>query len=175
MFLSKRSNGIYYLWFDDETGRKQKVSTGCTHKPDAIKFFREFKLEERHRKAAFTRKSLREFFADYQAYSGGVHTPKTQHSIANAFRELLRIIGDVKLEKLGIKEIEGFLAQKKAETSEWTARKYYIHLTSAFETARRWNFIAANPFKKVQKPKTSELQPLFFTRDEMRSLLKFMQ
>jgi integrase len=132
-------------------------------------------LEERHRKAAFTRKSLREFFADYQAYSGGVHTPKTQHSIANAFRELLRIIGDVKLEKLGIKEIEGFLAQKKAETSEWTARKYYIHLTSAFETARRWNFIAANPFKKVQKPKTSELQPLFFTRDEMRSLLKFMQ
>ena len=71
--------------------------------------------------------------------------------------------------------IENFLATKKAEASEWTARKYYISLSSAFETAKRWNYIKENPFRKVQKPKVRELQPLFFTKDEMKSLLNVIE
>lgn len=175
MFLSKRSNGIYYLWFIDEGGRRQKVSTGSHLKSDALKFLRNFNEREQKRKSHLVIKTLSEFFSDYQDYSRSVHTLKTQHSIANAFRELLRIAGDVRIDKLGVREIEGFLALKKAEASEWTARKYYIHLASAFETAVRWSYLTLNPFRKVQKPKTKEMQPLYFTLKEFQAFLSVIE
>jgi hypothetical protein len=43
MFLSKRSNGIYYLWLKDELGRKLKVSTRCKRKGEALKFPQSFR------------------------------------------------------------------------------------------------------------------------------------
>ena len=174
MFLSKRSNGIYYLWYNDEGGRKQKVSTSCNLKSDAVKFLRDFNENEHKRKIHLTLKTVREFFSDYQNYSKSVHTLKTQQSIDSAFRELLRIVGDIRLDKVGIRDIESFLAQKKVEASEWTARKYYISLASAFETAKRWDYIPLNPFRKVQKPKTSEVQPVHLTKEGMKSLLNLV-
>ncbi|MBA4312667.1 MAG: hypothetical protein C0417_08555 [Chlorobiaceae bacterium] len=171
MFLSKRSNGIYYLWYFDEGGRKHKVSTGCNLKSDAVKFLRDFNENASYRKSRITLKTLKEFHSDYQTYSKSVHTLKTQQSIDSAFRELQRIVGDIMHNKIGIREIESFLAQKKAEASEWTARKYYISLASAFETAKRWNYISINPFRKVQKPKTSEVQPVYLNKEDMTSLL----
>ena len=38
MFLSRRSNSIYYLWLDDELGKTRKISAGCKHKSDALQF-----------------------------------------------------------------------------------------------------------------------------------------
>jgi len=35
MFLSKRSNGVYYLWYYDEGGKKRKLSTKTHSKPEA--------------------------------------------------------------------------------------------------------------------------------------------
>ena len=172
MYLSKRSNGIYYLWYHDENGRKQKTSTRCRSKAEALRFFREFKQDELKRKVAITRKSLKVFFEEYKIYSSSIHTVKTRKSIENAFNEFIRIVGDNRLNHIGIREIEGFLALKKGEASEWTARKYYIHLRSAFETARRWNYLAENPFIKVHKPKVAEVQPVYFSREELQALLK---
>ncbi|MBI3192951.1 MAG: tyrosine-type recombinase/integrase [Ignavibacteriae bacterium] len=171
MFLSKRSNGLYYLWFTNADGNKQKVSTGSSLKSDAVKFLREFKEENVRVRQTKITKTLNEFFADYMQHSQSIHTLKTQHSVKNAFRELLRIVGDVRLDKIGVRELERFIAQKKTEASEWTARKYYIHLASAFQTAIRWNYLVSNPFKKVAKPKTTETMPQYFSKDEMRKLL----
>jgi integrase len=174
MFLSKRSNGIYYLWFFADGGKKQKISTGCKLKSDALKFLKDFNQQEIKRKTVITRKTLSTFFSEYIEYSRGVHTLKTQQSISNAFRELIRIVGDIRLDAVGVMHIEGFLATKKAEASEWTARKYYIHLASAFETALRWEYLGSNPFRKIQKPKMREIQPAYFTKEEFQTLMVFI-
>ena len=51
MFLSKRrSNGIYYLWYEDDLGRRQKVSTRCARKSDALKVLRDFKGKDQQQK-----------------------------------------------------------------------------------------------------------------------------
>ena len=42
MFLSKHSNGRYYVWYTDEFGRRQKVSTKSSLKSEALGFLREF-------------------------------------------------------------------------------------------------------------------------------------
>ncbi len=36
MFLSKRPNGIYYLYYHDCNGNRQKISTRSPNKSDAL-------------------------------------------------------------------------------------------------------------------------------------------
>jgi len=174
MFLSKHLNGTYYLWFKDENGRKRKVTTGCKMKADAFKFLKSYNRVEAERREKLKNISLTEFMQEFLIYSSGVHTIKTQSCFKNAFREFIRIIdggGCKQLHKVSIKDIESFLSQKKLEASEWTARKYFISLSSAFERARLWNYLEVNPFRKVEKPKTPELIPLYFTKQDFRLLL----
>jgi integrase len=109
----------------------------------------------------------REFFQ----YSEGVHTAKTQAAFHTAFAEFVRVEGDIGLKAVGIKQIEHFLSVKKAEASDWTARKYYIALRSAFQTAVRWELISVNPFGKVGKPKVREVIPAYFTESDFQLFL----
>ena len=118
MTLSKRSNGIYYLWYHDESGKRRKVSTGCTRKSDALRFVRELT-----RKPPPQRMRLSEFASTYSDYSVGVHTKKTHEGALLALSQLERIVGDVYLDYLSVRQIEVFLATKQKEASDWTARK----------------------------------------------------
>jgi integrase len=80
-------------------------------------------------------------------------------------------VGDPPLHKIGIREIEHFLAVKKVEASEWTAKKYHATIASAFETARHWGMLIVNPFRSVTKPKVRDAQPAHFTKRDFQSLL----
>jgi len=172
MFLSRHPNGFYYLFYFDALGKRHKVSTKCRRKSDALSFLQEFKQEEQERKKKVERKSLSLFAQDFLTYSRSVHTSNTQRAFRVAFREFLRIVGDEPLHQIGVREIENFLSVKKSEASDWTARKYYIALASAFETAKRWGCVLSNVFRKVEKPRVREVQPTFFTKSEFHTLLQ---
>jgi integrase len=171
MFLSKCS-GIYYLFFSDDLGKRRKVSTRVRHKAEAVKFLREFKQAEYERKQRLTRVSLSTFSAEFLKYSKQIHAPKTQESHGTALSELQKAIGDMPLHKIGVKDVELFLASKVDAASLWTARKYYIALASSFETARRWGHLLENPFRSIPKPRPPELQPEFFSRKDFETLLE---
>ena len=115
--------------------------------------------------------TLEEFKKEFLEYSSGVHSPKTQRTNSTAFKEFLRVEGNRPLHFISIREIEHFLSVKKKEASEWTARKYYGSLASAFEKAVQWELIKVNPFRKVKKPKPPEVLPLFFSENEFNTLL----
>ena len=100
-----------------------------------------------------------------------MHSRKTLQTHSTAFREFIRVEGNKPLQCIGIREIEHFLSEKKQEASEWSARKYYGSLASAFEKAVHWEIIKENPFRKVKKPKPPELMPLFFSEQEFEFLL----
>jgi integrase len=80
-------------------------------------------------------------------------------------------VGDLPLHKIGVREIEQFLAVKRGEASEQTARTYFVTLASAFETARRWNCISSNPFRLVEKPRLPEIPPSYFSKADFIKLL----
>ena len=171
MFLSRSTHGIYYLFYLDGLGVRRKVSTRCRRKSEALEFLRTFTHNEQERKVRQQRTLFSKFAMDFLAYSQSVHTRSTQRHFVVAFREFLRTEGDIPLHKIGVREIEHFLATKKLGASEWTSRKYYGALASALETARRWGLVGTNPFRSVDKPKAREVVPLFFTKEDFRKLL----
>ena len=173
MFLSKLSNGTSYLFFFDELGIRRRVTTKCKLKSEATKFLQNLKVSERERRLNRRRRLLSQFKEDFVAYSRTLHTVKTQECSDTAFRQFQEKVGDVPLHLVGVREIERFLSEKTSEASVWSARKYYISLASAFETARRWHLISQNPFRQVQKPKAPEIHPAYFKLHEFQKLLAF--
>lgn len=76
MFLSKRpSNGIYYLYFSDELGRRECLSTRCKLKADARTFLQFFRQSDYERTTRLQRVSLSEFAHTYLDNSRSCSTP----------------------------------------------------------------------------------------------------
>jgi integrase len=172
MFLSKRSNGVYYLWYEDENGSKRKVSTRHKRKSDALKFVNEFKNREREKRIRIKNVSLSKFKDEYLEYSQHNHTAGTKRKhFESAFNEFIRHIGDFPLNSISYKQIETFLSAKRTEASAWTARRCYIALSSAFETARKWGYIRENIFRQIKRPEPPEQRPLFLTKQQFNQLL----
>lgn len=169
MFLTKRYNGYYYLNLKDEYGRIRRVSCKTKIKADALQFWKVFNVNQQ--KGKFEKKSLNALMMEYLTYCKSIHTKKTNRGNQLAFTEFIRIIGNIPIDKVQVREIESFLAIKREEASVWTARKYYITLAAAFEKAKIWEYIPANPFRKVKKPKPPECLPLYFSKEEFSKFL----
>lgn len=119
--------------------------------------------------------TLEGFKKEFLEYSSGVHSKNTVKVNYWAFMEFIKIVGNRPLHSISIREIEHFLSVKKKEATEWTARKHYGSLASAFEKAVQWDLIKVNPFRKVKKPKPPEVLPLFFSEDEFNTLMGCVQ
>ena len=102
---------------------------------------------------------LSRFIDEFLEYSAGAHRPKTKDLYFTALGEFYRVAGDTPLHKLGVREIEAFLAAKAKEVAASTLRTYYVHLSAAFGTALRWSYLSKNPFCQVPKPKLPEKLP----------------
>lgn len=166
MFLSKRSNGIYYLWYEGDDGRRKSVSTRAKRKSDALKFLITFKSTEAAKLLKKQRLTLTQFLTEYESYSLGIHTPSSHSSAILVFGEFIKILGDRPISGIGVKEVDCFLSRKRLTISDITIRSYFGSLAAAFEVAKRWNYIVSNPFRLVKKPRAKELLPVHFTRDE---------
>lgn len=161
MFLSKRSNGIYYLWFTEGSGRRRKVSCRTSVKSIATNFVRSFVQDDNPNPAEPQAVTLLQFAAEYDAHIKSRYTLKTREVAYFAFRQFSRVVANPPLREVSVRQVERFLNLKLEEASAWTARKYYGALASAFETAIRWGYLHDNPFRKIKKPAVADIPPLF--------------
>jgi integrase len=116
--------------------------------------------------------TLSRFANEFLSNTKGAYTEKTRRVFRSAFNELKRIVGDVSLDKIAERDIERFLTKKKEEASDWTARKHYTALASAFEAATKWGYVTRNPWRAVKKPKAREIYPLHLSKAEFNSFLE---
>jgi integrase len=165
MFLSKRSNRVYYLWYYDESGRKRKVSTNTHSKPEAQHFLKDFIQNGKERKSRLSTIPLSQFQVEFLSYSASTHSPKTTRAFLTFFREFIRIVGDKPVRFVSVRDIEQFRSVKKGEASDTTARMYFVTLASAFQTAVRWKYLHSNPFRQVEKSRLPERLPVYLSKD----------
>lgn len=191
MFLSKHSNGIYYLWFINEQGKKQKVSTHCTYKSDALRFLQSFKRDEYDRRQKTKRKLLSEFLSEFLSYAEGNFLKGTAVIYKAAVQNFISTVGDLPLlsytpqhfdtykteRQKPIKMITikgGFRTEKVKIIKPVTVNLELRTLRAFFNTAVRWKLLNKTPFD-VQLLRVPETHPTFLTKMDIQKLLNLIE
>jgi integrase len=183
MFLSKTSSGIYYLFFNDANGKRCKVSTQSRLKKDATKFLQSFKLSEYKLKQKAQNRPLDEFTVEYLAYAKGVLAPGSVYLHELALKQLRKSVGNLPVKDISpqhIDKLKSELIQKVNANLDpimnpVTVNERLSKLKSVFNTALRWNLIAANPVKGIQPVSVPERAPSFFSREDFQKLISFIK
>ena len=97
MFLSKHSNAIYCLWFNNVQVKKEKVTTRCTYKVVVLRFLQSFKRDEYERRQKAMSKLLSDFFRDFLAFADANFSSGTVNIYKAAIRNFLEFSGDLPL------------------------------------------------------------------------------
>jgi len=172
MFLSKRKNGIYYIFYDKQNGNKTCKSTGTKLKSEALKFLSRFELELSKRvELNYKQISLKNFAFQFLKHSESIHSTKTTRDYKQTFIFMQRYFNNPNLETLTTKQINEYLQQRIEFSSIYQGRKDLINLKSAFNFAVKNNYILSNPCNAISRIKTPEKQPLYFSKVELDKFL----
>jgi len=175
MFLSKRSNGIYYVFYQNIKGKRTCISTKEKIKSEALKFLNNFEKKINEKKDQSENSiSLKEFSFYYRKYSEVHHRPKTSKSVKSIFNQLIDYAGNINISQISPQTIDNYL-QYKSNVSLYTAQKHLAYLRSAFNKAVKDKLIFTNPFNSVTNFKLPERQPKFFDVKSFNKLIKIIK
>jgi integrase len=172
-------------------GKKQKVSTHCKYKTDAVGFLQSFKKDEYERRQNAKNKLLSAFVSDFLKYVSGNFSKGTLTTYKATLKNFISIIGDVplsfvtpqhfdtyKTERLKALEL-GTNKKVKPVTIE-TVRPVTVNielrnLRACFNTAFRWKLVSSNPFSGLKLVPVPEQSPVFFSRTDFQRLLNTIE
>jgi integrase len=166
MFLSKR-NGYYYIWYTDDHGRRQKVSTRCTTRGDALKALARFNELTRKKPHVVT---FTQFVADFLDYAKTTYSRATVELYKRTFRFLLGRLSDLPLRQISPRDIDQFKAWRASTVGPVTVNIELRSLKSAFNTALRWELIPRNPCTGVSKLAVPQQAPVYLSPEEFQTL-----
>ena len=171
MFLSKRSNGTYYVFYEQGNGKRTCTSTKTNLKKDANVFLSQFseKLASLKRQS-FNPITLKEFSFKYLKYSELSHTWKTTLTYRTTFNIMIAYLGNIQLSELK-NSIEDFIGYRVKKVSAYAGRKDLINIKAMFNWALVNNFLNSNPANKIKRIKTPEKLPVFFNKEDFEKLI----
>jgi site-specific recombinase XerD len=170
MFLSKRSNGIYYLWYNDGTGIRRKVSTGSKLKSVATAFLRDFSPEGSiviHSSANITFQSFVEMHLEY---AKATFARRTVMIYEMAFANLQVLIGPCLLQKLNARNLDEYKVHRLQKVSPVTLNIEMRSLKASMNLAVKWGLLGTNPFAEIGPVRISESSPAYFSKAEFKKL-----
>ena len=191
MFLYKHSNGVYYLYFKNEQDKRQKVSTRCTYKTDAMNFLHSFKRDEHERRQKAKHKLLSEFLTAFLSYAQGSFSKGTVAIYKATLRNFIEYIGNFPLanytpqhfdlykteRQKPVKVVtvkDGHTTEKEKIVKPVTVNIELRTLRAFFNTAVRWKLLESNPFQ-IQLVKVPENKPTFLSKLEFQKLLNVIE
>jgi len=172
MFLSKRRNGIYYVWYKDELSDvMKKVSAKTKNKTEAQKFLLAYEKtsSERNKNRFFTLSSLRDFVLDYVKNN---FTKSTHQLYKRAFREFIDILGNKIAYDVTPEDIEYFKRKRLNTVSPVTLNIEIRNLKTSYNLARKFKHSDSNPFADIKQIKEVQKEKMVFTEDEIDKLIK---
>ncbi len=178
MFLSKSTSGIYYLYYQNEYGKRSKVSTKCKVKSDALKFVQNYKSD---RKNSSKQIPLSQFITTLVKYADTVYNQKTSAIYSTTLNKFMALHGNIMLKKITplhwdefkSHRLRSIIKDKKGDRhlSPVSVNIELRTLKSALFYACRWTFIEHNPFSKLKLCEVVEQTPMFFTREDFQKLI----
>ena len=173
MYLSKRATGYYYIYYIDEQGKHQGISTKTSIKSEALRFLTSFKNKVKEKQSLPAPIiQLSQFKYEFLKHSKAIHTEKTTKTFITTFKFFEEQMGNVPLSSILEKNIKQYIDYRITNASVYQARKDLINLSSCFNWAISEGYIQTNPCSQVNKVRVPQKMPIFFTEDEFKQLLE---
>lgn len=172
MFLSKRDK-IYYLWYFDAAGNRQKISTRSKTKSGAVAFLRRFQPDEA--KPEVSAITISNFTGKFIEHANSIYRSTTTDLYRLALNSFLNIVGNIELNAIGALHVDQYKAAISKNISPVTVNMRLAKLKAAFNTAKRWNLLTRNPFEGVKQMLVLDTVPIHLTKDEFIRLYAAIQ
>jgi hypothetical protein len=141
MFLSKR-NGIFYLWYDNEKGKRRKVSTRCTKKSDALQFLKKFSPSNS------SPVTISSFASNLLAMLSREYASGTLKIYKKSFENLIKIAGDIQIRTLTAYHFDEYRSERLKSVKPVTVNIELRTLKAGLGMALKWKMIEVNPFAR---------------------------
>jgi integrase len=169
MYLSRR-NGLYYIWYKDEKGKKQKVSTHCRKKADAFEALKAFQTSKHI--SPQKNLTLSEFYVALRVFLTSTYRSSTVELYKRSWDNLIRITGDIRLSGLTAYHFDQYKSCRIGFVGGTRVNIELRTLRAALGIAVRWKMLDANPFSRQLLVPIPRRVPAVFTPEQIRLLLK---
>lgn len=171
--IGKRGS-TYYVRFYDAEGRQQWESVG-SKKKDAEALLAE-RLRAVHR--GEFQKLPDVTFAEFAAKFLEAHAARVRPGTLAGYRthleyRILPSLGSRKLKNLQPIDVEGFLADMRAEgVSPATSAKYLRTMKTVLKRAVRWGYLGRSPAEHIEYPRVTKPEMDFLTPGQLEKLIE---
>lgn len=172
MFLTKRSNKVYYVVYGSAEKRKY-VSTGTKKKKEADDFLKVFREMQTERESLnYIPIALKDFLWKFLLYAEPTHTDSTIRNYKTTFKFVKLFFGNIQLSEITTLKLQEYFQKRYKDSSIFAVRKDHINLSSAFSWAVDQKYLLENPCRKIKRYKLPEKLPLYFSEKEFERLLE---
>ncbi len=176
MFISKRSNGYYYIYYDDGNGIRQAISTKSKLKKEAFQFLTNFSNEiKKKSKQLYIPIDFNSFSKEFIKHSESIHTIKTTATFITTSKYFSEYCQNINLMDISEKLIRNYLDYRITKSSIYQARKDLINLSSCFNWAISQKYLLSNPCVSIKRFKMPQKLPTYFTKEEFSLLVNQIQ
>ena len=173
MFIAKRKNKVYYLFFIGSDGKKKMRSCKTKIKSEALKFLTTFRETSKSKKEViFSNYKLSDLQNEIIGFAKTNYRYKTVKEYKSIFNNFINVIGDIRLKLITVQQIEAYKTFKSNEVTGETVNKHLRTLKAGFNFAIKLNWIEKNPFDNVVKIKIPQKEPQIFTDENISDLFK---
>ena len=169
LYLTKRSNGYYYVGYYD-SGRLRWKTTSEKTKPEAIQFLKSFNPNPEEKKDEMKLSGLLELFSQLH---GNSLRKRTLAGYKDAVNEFVRVLGDKLISLYTSQDIETYkqtLLSNRLAPSSVNIR--YRSVKAVFGFALRHDHIIKSPFSKTSAIKIAQRTPLYLSKEDLQKLLE---
>lgn len=168
---------FYYLCYRNSEGRQRKKSLKTGNKVLAEKLLKEFEAQMAADRFGLElntgdKLKLKAFLAEALTFSRTNKAPSTVKRDEGIYRQFLAFMGDVHIRKIRPKDLEAYkLHLIERGLTPGGVNVQLRHLSAAFGLAVRYDYLAANPFKRVPRLRVPKKKPVFLSSKQARELL----
>jgi len=174
MFLSKRQNGIYYLFINDEhSGKRKVVSCMTKNKSKALKFLATYnsQSEIKIKKSTSPKFTLHDLQTEVLKFVSDNLRRSTGLIYIRVFKHMFKIIGNKQLKQITTNDIENYKSVRLRVVNKTTVNIEFTTIKAIFNIGIRFNLLESNPCKSVKKFTIPQKERLCFNDLEISLIL----
>ncbi len=166
MFLFKRKNGFYYVYFNDPLSNVRKsITTKCKDKKSALKFLNTFIAKDV--KPINPVIYLETLESEVLNYVNNNLSKSTLTSYKTTFKHLRNISGEKPIRQYTARDIEYYKSVRIETISKISCNIELRVLKAIFNLAIKWQWLEVNPLKEVKQFHIPETKPIIFSDSDI--------